>query len=66
MLPPRGVPEGLVSALALALQGALLVQHAPTAVADGFVASRLGEGSHGLLFGELPTGVNAAAIAERA
>ncbi|MDR2998381.1 MAG: hypothetical protein LBU78_09700, partial [Microbacterium sp.] len=59
----------LVGALALALQGSLLVQHAPAAVADGFVASRLGPSSGfatGALFGALPSGVDAAAIAARA
>jgi putative acyl-CoA dehydrogenase len=33
----------LVEELALALQGALLARHAPKAVADAFVATRLGE-----------------------
>ncbi|UNK71749.1 acyl-CoA dehydrogenase family protein [Microbacterium sp. H1-D42] len=63
---PEGGARGLISALALALQGALLVQHAPASVADGFVASRLGEDATGFLFGELPTGVDAGAIAARA
>ncbi|MFE6995732.1 acyl-CoA dehydrogenase family protein [Microbacterium sp. NPDC057659] len=59
----------LVGALALALQGSLLVQHGPAAVADGFVASRLAPSSgfaSGALFGGLPAGVDAAAIAVRA
>ncbi|MFC4139932.1 MULTISPECIES: acyl-CoA dehydrogenase family protein [unclassified Microbacterium] len=59
----------LVGALALALQGSLLVQHGPAAVADGFVASRLGPDSgfaSGALFGALPAGVDAAAVASRA
>lgn len=55
----------MVEQLALALQAALLVRHAPPAVADAFCASRLaGEG--GLLFGALPAGVDFAAIIERA
>lgn len=55
----------MVEQLALALQAALLVRHAPPAVADAFCASRLaGEG--GLLFGTLPAGVDFAAIIERA
>ena len=33
----------LAEALALVLQGALLVRHAPAAVSDGFIAARLGE-----------------------
>ncbi|MFE6735626.1 acyl-CoA dehydrogenase family protein [Microbacterium sp. NPDC057650] len=59
----------LVAALALSLQGSLLVQHGPATVADGFVASRLGPSSGfatGALFGALPSGVDAAAIAARA
>jgi putative acyl-CoA dehydrogenase len=43
-----GTPEEtgryLVTRLALAAQAALLVEHAPTAVADAFVGSRLGTG----------------------
>jgi putative acyl-CoA dehydrogenase len=54
----------LVEDLALALQGSLLVRHAPPAVADAFCASRLGRDG-GLAFGTLPRGVDAAAIAAR-
>ncbi|WP_320774181.1 DNA alkylation response protein [Streptomyces sp. CRN 30] len=43
----------LVELLALTLQGALLVRHAPPAVADAFCASRLG-GDWGHAFGTLP------------
>jgi putative acyl-CoA dehydrogenase len=55
----------LVEDLALALQGSLLVRHAPAAVADGFCAGRLG-GDHGRVYGTLPAGVDAATIIERA
>jgi putative acyl-CoA dehydrogenase len=55
----------MVEQLALALQAALLVRHAPPAVADAFCASRL-SGEGGLLFGALPAGVDFAAIIERA
>lgn len=55
----------MVEQLALALQAALLVRHAPSAVADAFCASRL-SGEGGLLFGALPTGVDFNAIIERA
>ncbi len=55
----------LVRDLVLALQGALLVQHAPGAVADAFCASRLG-GEAGSAFGTLPRGLDLRAIAERA
>jgi putative acyl-CoA dehydrogenase len=43
----------LVERLAVVLQGALLVRHAPAAVADAFCASRLA-GDRGLAFGTLP------------
>ncbi|MGO2110967.1 MAG: acyl-CoA dehydrogenase family protein [Pseudoclavibacter sp.] len=65
---PEARGRELVAALALALQGSLLVRHAPAAVADGFVASRLDADGFaaGALFGALPAGVDAAAIAARA
>jgi putative acyl-CoA dehydrogenase len=53
----------LVERMALALQGALLVRHAPAAVADAFCASRLSDG--GLQYGTLPAGVDAAVIVAR-
>ena len=56
----------IVEDLALALQGSLLVRHAPPAVADAFCASRLTAGAHGYAFGSLPTGVDADAILARA
>ncbi|CEP34333.1 Protein AidB [Halomonas sp. R57-5] len=55
----------LADSMALALQGALLVQHAPSYVADAFCAGRLAERS-GLNTGTLPTGLDCAAIIERA
>jgi putative acyl-CoA dehydrogenase len=53
----------LVRELVLALQAALLIGHAPAAVADAFCASRLDGGS---AFGLLPRGVDLRAIADRA
>jgi putative acyl-CoA dehydrogenase len=51
--------------MALALQGALLVRHAPGEVADAFCASRLtGEGDR--VFGTLPTGLEFEKIIDRA
>lgn len=41
---PEGTARWLVTRLALAVQAALLTEHAPAAVADAFVASRLGTG----------------------
>jgi putative acyl-CoA dehydrogenase len=62
---PQFLARRVVEDLALALQGSLLVRHAPTAVADAFCASRLaGEG--GRVYGTLPAGVQAGAIIERA
>ena len=54
----------VVERMALALQGSLLVRHAPAAVADAFCASRLA-GDGGLQYGTLPPGVGAAAIVSR-
>jgi putative acyl-CoA dehydrogenase len=55
----------VVEDLAVALQGSLLVRHAPAAVADAFCATRLaGEG--GRVYGTLPHGVDARTIVERA
>jgi putative acyl-CoA dehydrogenase len=62
---PQFLARRVVEDLALALQGSLLVRHAPPAVADAFCASRLaGEG--GRVYGTLPAGVDAEAIIERA
>jgi putative acyl-CoA dehydrogenase len=55
----------LVRDLVLALQAALLIKHAPAAVADAFCASRLGEQAGGA-FGTLPRGLDLRAIEERA
>ncbi len=55
----------LVEDLALALQGAILVQHAPQAVARAFCASRLAS-RRGLVFGTLPAGTEFDTIIERA
>jgi putative acyl-CoA dehydrogenase len=54
----------IVEAMALALQGSLLVRHAPAAVADAFCASRLA-GDAGLQYGTLPAGVDVQAIVAR-
>ncbi len=62
---PQFAARRLVEDLALSLQGALLVRHAPAAVADAFCAARLG-GEAGRVYGTLPAGVDAKAIIERA
>ncbi|HEX5705719.1 MAG TPA: isovaleryl-CoA dehydrogenase [Pyrinomonadaceae bacterium] len=55
----------LAERLALALQGSLLVRHAPREVADAFCASRLA-GDAGLAFGTLPADTDFERIIERA
>ena len=54
----------LVGRMALALQSALLLQHAPAAVADAFCRSRLAASGHHH-FGALPRGVDCDAIIRR-
>src|SRR5207248_10150126 len=54
----------LVEQMALALQGALMVQHAPKEVADAFLRTRL-EGDWGHAFGTLPGDVRFREILER-
>jgi putative acyl-CoA dehydrogenase len=54
----------VVERLAIALQAALLLQHAPAPVADAFVAARLA-GDGGLHYGTLPAGTDVGAIIER-
>src|SRR5579884_2204852 len=62
---PQFVARAVVEDLALALQGSLLVRHAPPAVADAFCRTRLA-GQGGRVYGTLPRGVDAAAIIARA
>ncbi|HPG28196.1 MAG TPA: acyl-CoA dehydrogenase family protein, partial [Myxococcota bacterium] len=68
MLEQRDAVEAgarvLVEELAIALQAGLLLRHAPTAVAEAFVAARVAGG--GRLFGTLPTTVDVRPILERA
>ena len=54
----------VVEHMALALQGSLLVRHAPPAIADAFCASRLA-GDAGLQYGTLPPGVDTQTILAR-
>jgi putative acyl-CoA dehydrogenase len=67
-----GDPDGLeararrvAATMALVLQGSLLVRYAPAAVADAFCATRL-DGEVGPVFGALPSGVDTAALVDRA
>jgi len=54
----------IAGTMAACLQGALLVQHAPAAVADAFCATRLGN-EYGGTMGTLPRGVDLTSIVER-
>src|ERR1700722_6160031 len=56
----------LAEAMALVLQGTLLVRHGPPAVADALVEPRLGGASGGRAYGTLPAGADTAAIVSRA
>lgn len=55
----------IAEAIATALEACLLVMFSTPAVADGFCASRL-DGAYGRAFGNLPPGIDAAAIVARA
>ncbi|NBM16707.1 acyl-CoA dehydrogenase family protein [Streptomyces sp. GC420] len=55
----------VVEALALGLQGAVVIREAPAAVAAGFVSARLGE-DRGLEYGTLDPALDLAAIVARA
>ena len=54
----------VVEAMALALQGSLVVRYSPRDVAEAFCASRLA-GDAGHAFGTLPSGIDFGAIVER-
>ena len=62
---PQFEARRVVEDLAVALQGSLLVRFAPPAVADAFCAARLAAAS-GRVYGTLPSGVDSAAIVDRA
>jgi putative acyl-CoA dehydrogenase len=54
----------IVEALAVALQGALMIEHADDVVADAFVRTRL-NGRRGRAYGTLPAGIDYTHIIER-
>jgi putative acyl-CoA dehydrogenase len=62
----REEARSLTERIALALQGALLVQGAPASTADAFCASRLGGDAWGRTFGTLPKGVDVGPLLTRA
>ncbi len=55
----------IVEQMALGLSAALLVRHAPAAVADAFCGARLAAGEAGREYGTLPAGTDFGAIIER-
>jgi putative acyl-CoA dehydrogenase len=57
--------RSLVAAMALGLQAAVLLEGGDPQIADAFCAARLGP-SRGLVYGELPTGIDNDAIVARA
>ncbi len=61
----EGQARSLTSRMAVLLQASLLVRHAPAAVADAFVASRVA-GEWDGVFGTLPAAADVRAIARRA
>jgi putative acyl-CoA dehydrogenase len=56
--------RSVAAAMALGLQGSLLLRHAPTPVAEAFLVARLGP-DRDLEYGSLPVGTDFAAILER-
>ena len=65
LTPSEWGARAFVEDLAVALQAAVLLRSAPSAVADAFCAGRLGPDRH-RAFGTLPRGVDAEAIVARA
>lgn len=61
---PQVRARRLTESMALALQGSLMVRHAPAASADAFCASRLGA-DHGYVYGTLPPDADVDGILER-
>lgn len=57
--------RSLAERTAQLLQASLLLRHAPSAVADAFIATRIA-GDHGRTYGTLPLGVDVEAILNRA
>jgi len=62
---PQWIARTLIEDLAVAFGAALLVEHAPPALADAYCASRL-DGRRHKTFGTLPPGTEAGAIIDRA
>jgi putative acyl-CoA dehydrogenase len=69
-MPPEGLEalgRVLVQRLVLVAQACLLRRHAPAAVADGFIATRLGSAAAGRVVGAIDTrAMDVAAVLARA
>lgn len=63
--PSDAEARGLAERLALVLQGALLLRHAPEPIAEAFLATRLGDAG-ARCYGTLPKGTDFATILARA
>lgn len=61
----EGRARRIVEKMAVALQASLLIRFSPSAVADAFCASRLGDDG-GAVYGSLPAGLDQRTIVERA
>jgi putative acyl-CoA dehydrogenase len=60
----EGQGRRLAERFALALQAVQLMRHSPPAIAEAFIASRLG-GDHGQMFGTLPRGLDLETVLDR-
>jgi putative acyl-CoA dehydrogenase len=60
----EGQARRLAERFALALQAVQVMRHSPPAIAEAFIASRLG-GDHGQTFGTLPRGVDLETLLDR-
>ena len=56
----------IVEKMALAIQGASLIQYGDPKVAEAFCAARLSGDNSGWVYGTLPAGIDCAALIERA
>jgi putative acyl-CoA dehydrogenase len=60
----EGQARRLAERFALALQAVQVMRHSPPAIAEAFIASRLG-GDHGQTFGTLPRGLDLETVLDR-
>jgi putative acyl-CoA dehydrogenase len=63
-LPGESEARAVAEQLALLLQAALIIRHAPRAVSDFFIATRIERGG-GLSYGAVPPGLDVRAVLDR-